>query len=85
MGFFGKTEIFDSPSKITGAHSFTIQEKNILCPFCGCSQFESGSALLNTAGMTFLNLDWANKQATILTCTKCTHIQWFLQQPTMVV
>jgi predicted nucleic-acid-binding Zn-ribbon protein len=81
MGLFGKRRILDSTEKVTGAHSFRVEEKSIICPQCGSDRFEMGSALLNTAGMTFFNLDWANRQATILTCIKCTHIQWFLQQP----
>jgi predicted nucleic-acid-binding Zn-ribbon protein len=81
MGLFGKTRVFDSTEKVTGAHSFSLLGKSILCPQCGNSQFEMGSALLNTAGMTFMNLDWANRQATILTCTTCSHIQWYLRQP----
>jgi predicted nucleic-acid-binding Zn-ribbon protein len=84
MGIFGKGKIFDSTEKITGPHSFQIQGKNIVCPHCGNVRFELGSSLLNTAGMTFFNLDWANRQATILTCTTCTQIQWFLQQPETV-
>jgi uncharacterized protein len=81
MGLFGKGRIFDSTEKITGAHSFAVQGKSIVCPQCGSNRFEVGSALLNTAGMTFMKLDWANRQAAILTCNSCTHIQWFLRQP----
>jgi uncharacterized protein len=81
MGLIGKTRIFDSTEKVTGGHSFSLLGKSIVCPQCGSNQFEMGSALLNTAGMTFMNLDWANRQATILTCTTCSHIQWYLRQP----
>ncbi|RPI04134.1 MAG: DNA-binding protein [Ignavibacteriae bacterium] len=83
MGLFGKGKIFDSVQKVTGAHSYRIQGKSIVCPHCGSDRFEQGSALLNTAGMTFLNLDWANRQATILNCTVCSHVQWFLRPPDM--
>ncbi len=31
--------------------------------------------------MTFLNLDWANRNATLLICTSCSHIEWFLEDP----
>jgi len=81
MGLFGKRKIFDSTEQVSGAHLFGMQGKSIICPQCGNDRFELGSALLNTAGMTLMNLDWANRQASILTCSKCTHIQWFLQQP----
>ena len=39
------------------------------------------AALLNTAGLTFMNLDWANRRAATLTCTACGHIEWFLSDP----
>jgi uncharacterized protein len=81
MGLFGSKKIFDSTEKVTGAHVFAAQGKTIQCPHCGNDQFGMGSALLNTAGLTFFNLDWANRQATILTCTTCSHIMWFLRQP----
>jgi hypothetical protein len=84
MEIFKKRKIYDSTEKVTGAHSFHIQGKNIICPQCGSDRFEMSSALLNTAGMTFFNLDWANRQAAILICTTCTHIQWFLRQPELI-
>jgi hypothetical protein len=31
--------------------------------------------------MTFLRLEWANRSATTLTCTQCSHIAWFLEHP----
>jgi len=55
--------------------------KNISCPHCGRGEFAEGSAQLNTAGMSFLNLDWANKSATTLACTRCGRIQWFIKKP----
>ena len=39
--------------------------KNVSCPICGHDRFLSRDALLNTRGMTFFNLDWANKKATV--------------------
>jgi hypothetical protein len=62
-------------------HSYQIRGKEIVCLHCGNDQFDEGSALLNTSGMTFLNLDWANRSATVLVCQYCGHIQWFLQHP----
>jgi hypothetical protein len=51
------------------------------CAQCGGEDFDKGSALPNTAGMTFLGFDWANKEATLLLCTNCSHITWFLNEP----
>jgi len=56
----------------------------IVCPHCRNDRFDRGEAQLNTAGMTFLELDWANRSATILHCTKCGHIVWFSSEVTEV-
>jgi len=47
------------------------------CPNCQSIEFFEGKALLNTAGMTFFNLDWANREALTLMCGHCGLIQWF--------
>lgn len=86
MGLFGKkTSVFDSTKMPEGPHTYSANGKEITCPQCQGKQFVQGSALLNTPGMTFLGLDWANKSATVLICAQCSHIQWFLQQPRLVV
>lgn len=58
---------------------YRAQGRQIMCPHCGHGEFAEGSAQLNTAGMTFLNLDWANKSATTLACMNCGLIQWFVK------
>lgn len=55
--------------------------KKVECDQCGATEFAAGSAQLNTAGMTFAGLDWADKSATTLACTRCGKIQWFLKTP----
>jgi DNA-directed RNA polymerase subunit RPC12/RpoP len=60
---------------------FTVAEKAVACPHCAHNRFYEGRALLNTAGMTFFKLDWANQSAATLTCTRCGHIAWFLEDP----
>ncbi|MGE5353590.1 MAG: hypothetical protein ACM3P0_16005 [Acidobacteriota bacterium] len=74
-------KIFDSTKELKGAHAFILLGREVVCPHCGNNYFEIGSALLNTPGMTFLNLDWANRTASILVCTRCSQIQYFLKQP----
>jgi len=49
----------------------------VKCPTCGCSQLVESKAQLNTAALSFLDLDFLNKTATLLICTDCSHIQWF--------
>jgi predicted nucleic-acid-binding Zn-ribbon protein len=76
---------FKRAAKVVAAarqiHSYKLQGQAIICPHCKNNEFDEGSALLNTAGMTFLSLDWANRSAYILACKRCGHIQWFMQQP----
>ncbi len=60
---------------------FTVADKPVRCGHCAHERFVEGRAQLNTAGMTFLNLDWANRSAATLTCTACGKIEWFLADP----
>ena len=64
-----------------GPGKYSLKDKVISCPHCDLQEFEQGSAQLNTAGMTLLNLDWANKSATILICVNCGQVQWFVHTP----
>jgi predicted nucleic-acid-binding Zn-ribbon protein len=60
---------------------YSVAGLPVTCSHCGGEDFDEGSSQLNTAGMTFLNLDWANQSATVLTCKRCGHVDWFLQEP----
>ena len=53
----------------------------VRCPHCGGDRFVEGRAQLNTAGMTMMGLDWANRSAATLVCTGCGRIEWFLADP----
>jgi hypothetical protein len=44
-------------------------------------RFIEGRVQLNTAGLTFLNLDWANRPAATLACVDCGRLEWFLADP----
>jgi predicted nucleic-acid-binding Zn-ribbon protein len=57
---------------------YKIKNKVIICSHCENDTFKKSSALLNTAGMSLLGLDWANKNAITLICSNCSHIQWYL-------
>lgn len=63
------------------SRKYSVAEKPVRCPHCGSETFDQATALLNTAGMSFLNLDWANRSATTLICTECGHVQWFVKTP----
>ncbi|MBX2992072.1 MAG: hypothetical protein KF749_13020 [Bacteroidetes bacterium] len=84
MGLFGKKKVFDSTEEIKGWHVYRIRGKSIACPHCGNVQFEQRTILLNTPGMTFFGLEWANKSAAALICSSCSQIQWFLESPEVV-
>ena len=60
---------------------YQVAGKAVRCGHCSGDRFVEGRALLNTAGMSFFNLDWANRSAATLTCTSCGHIEWFLADP----
>jgi len=64
-----------------GATQYAQKGQKIACPQCGNDRFEEGSAQLNTAGMTALNLDWANRSATLLVCSQCSRIDWYMDRP----
>lgn len=72
MGIFSK-----EPKR---AENILIQGKQLKCRICDNTTFYTRSAQLNTAALSFLDLDWANKSATCHVCSKCTHIEWFLEK-----
>lgn len=53
------------------------REIELKCPVCGCEEFYDKKTLLNTAGMTYLSLDWADGEATNYICRDCSYIIWF--------
>jgi hypothetical protein len=61
--------------------AYTVAGKAVICQHCGHDRFVEGRAQLNTAGMSFLNLDWINRSAATLACTSCGRIEWFLTDP----
>ena len=87
MGKFGKA--FKRAAKAfvssMGPGEYEIGGKKVACPHCDCTEFSIGSAQLNTAGMTFAGLDWANKSVSTLACSNCGRIQWFLKSPERIL
>ena len=71
-------------SESFGPGEYTAAGKPIICDHCGSVEFAHGTALLDTAGMSLINLEWAGKSATTLACTSCGKIQWFLRAPQRV-
>lgn len=57
----------------------SIEGNKLVCPICNGKQFWTKKTLMNTPGMSFLNLDWANKRATNYICTQCGYVYWFMK------
>ncbi|RXT07131.1 zinc ribbon domain-containing protein [Ammoniphilus sp. CFH 90114] len=60
-----------------GAGSYQANGISITCVHCQYDKFEHGQAQLNTALLSFFNLDFANRSANILTCHQCGYVHWF--------
>ncbi len=58
------------------------REIELVCPICGGKKFFQRLTLMNTVGMTFFDLDWANPEATNFICKDCSYIFWFMDDPT---
>lgn len=61
--------------------SYRVQERTVRCHHCGGVSFVQRKAQLNTAAMSFFDLDWLNKSAWTLTCSDCQQILWFGVEP----
>ena len=55
-----------------------VNGHKLSCGHCRGEAFSYRTALLNTTGMTMLNLDWLNKSADVFTCSDCGHLEWFV-------
>jgi hypothetical protein len=62
----------------TEAKEYEVLGHKLTCPICQHQLFTTRRSLLNTRGLSFFDLDWANRQATNFVCAQCGHILWFL-------
>jgi len=60
---------------------YTVGDRPVRCPHCSGEDFSIGEAQLNSKGMEFFNLGWANASAATLACGECGNIQWFTKKP----
>lgn len=82
MSFFSKLgKGLKGAMAAVSSDEYQINGVKAKCIHCGGSHFELGDAQLNTAGLTFLNLDWANGSASLLSCKSCSYIMWFASEP----
>ncbi len=66
--------------ELPGEH-YVINDARITCKYCGNDIFEKSRVQLNTAGITFVDVNWADKQAFVLACSECGHMEWFTREP----
>ncbi len=59
------------------AEKYEAGGRDMKCPICGHDEFWRRKTLMNTAGMTFWELDWANREADNYICDRCGYILWF--------
>ncbi len=76
MGLFSK-----SGKKGKEPARYLAAGTEVTCPQCQNRSFLERKAQLNTAAMSLLDLDWANKSATTLICSQCSFICWFHDVP----
>lgn len=60
---------------------YQVKGAPLVCRLCGHDEFDQRPMLINTMGMTFINLDWLNDSACALVCRECHHIELFTQAP----
>lgn len=58
--------------------TFEVKGKPFRCQVCNHDLFTKRSAQLNTAALSFLDLDWMNQSATCLVCAECGYVHWFV-------
>lgn len=66
------------------AGRFEAGGREVACGHCQGLVFQPREVLLNSRGLTFLNLDWLNRSATALVCANCGLVQLFTPPPTPV-
>jgi predicted nucleic-acid-binding Zn-ribbon protein len=55
-----------------------VQDNPLACLVCGADEFLEREVKLNTSGMEFLDLAWANQSALGLVCTGCGYLHEFV-------
>jgi ssDNA-binding Zn-finger/Zn-ribbon topoisomerase 1 len=57
------------------------QELGYKCHHCGHGRFLVKEGMINTARMSFWNLDFLDPVASVHICTKCGYLHWFMSPP----
>jgi predicted nucleic-acid-binding Zn-ribbon protein len=56
----------------------TVRGRALQCLVCGGGEFWDREVKLNSTGMEFLNLAWANRSALGLLCARCGYVHEFV-------
>lgn len=56
------------------------EEIRLECQVCGHDEFAGRQAQLNTAFMSYLQLDFLNKTAECFVCCRCGYVHWFFPE-----
>jgi DNA-directed RNA polymerase subunit RPC12/RpoP len=54
-----------------------VKGRSVRCPMCNHEWFWEKKVLLNSRGMTFIGLDWANRESRAMVCDDCGHVLFF--------
>jgi len=57
----------------------SVDGHDLTCPVCQHDAFWNRKTLMNTPGMTFWGIEWANKEADNYVCSSCGYVMWFLR------
>ena len=57
-----------------------VAGRRFQCLVCAGTGFSYREIKLNTSGMSFMNLDWANKSGTGVICDACGYVHTFAKQ-----
>ena len=60
------------------AEAVVLNNRPFKCQVCENDKFFRREAQLNTSLATFFGMDWANRSAICLICSKCKYVHWFL-------
>jgi ribosomal protein L37E len=70
MGIFSE----DQPKR------YEIANKQLICMFCGNDTFHTRTEQLQSPGLTFLDIEWADSTATCFICISCGYLHSFMRK-----
>jgi predicted nucleic-acid-binding Zn-ribbon protein len=68
MGLFGKSE----------PETASVNGKALACVVCANGEFTRKEAVMHDGLASFMNIEWASPKATLLICSACGYVHWFL-------